>query len=79
MGEDRIPQTRLIVAGKPLKEILRRHALWLSGKGGERAVVVGANLCDADLRKADFRRAVLTGVSFFSIPTSRMQNSPKPN
>ena len=57
---------------KKLKEILKKHKLWLEGdKGGERADLWGAdlrganlwgaNLCGADLCRADLRGANLCG------------------
>ena len=43
-----------------LQEVLRLHALWLSGDtDGVRADLCGADLCNADLRGADLRRAGL--------------------
>ena len=45
-----------------LKEILRKHKLWLNGEeGGERADLRGANLIGADLSRADLRGANLIG------------------
>ena len=44
-----------------LKKILEEHLLWLNGKGGRRADLSGANLCDADLRGANLRGANLRG------------------
>ena len=45
-----------------LKEILRKHLMWLrSENGGERADLCGADLRDADLRGADLRDADLRG------------------
>ena len=47
-----------------LKEILRKHLMWLRWEnGGERADLRGANLCDADLRDADLRDADLRGAN----------------
>ena len=48
-----------------LAEILRLHALWLAGDGGERAdlrdaYLRGANLTDADFRDANLTKANLT-------------------
>ena len=53
-----------------LKKILDEHLLWLTGKGGSRADLrcanlcdanlCGANLCDVDLRHADLRGADLS-------------------
>jgi hypothetical protein len=43
-----------------LKEILRKHALWLANeKGGEQANLQGANLREADLQGANLREADL--------------------
>ena len=45
-----------------LKEILRKHLMWLrSENGGERANLCSANLRGADLRGADLRDANLRG------------------
>ncbi len=45
-----------------LKEILRKHTLWVECKeGGERADLGGVDLGGADLRRADLRRADLWG------------------
>jgi uncharacterized protein YjbI with pentapeptide repeats len=44
-----------------LNKVLARHAAWLRGDGGERAVLTAAYLRDADLRGADLRDASLTG------------------
>ena len=45
-----------------LKEILRKHLMWLrSENGGERADLRGADLCDANLRDANLRDANLRG------------------
>lgn len=51
-----------------LKEILKKHRLWLEGEGGERANLSGADLSRADLRqaslwRADLFRANLTGAN----------------
>ena len=46
-----------------LKKILEEHLLWLNGKGGRRADLSGANLCDADLRDANLRGADLSGAN----------------
>ena len=46
---------------KALKDVLRKHTLYLSGEcGGERANLIGANLRDADLRGANLRYADLS-------------------
>ena len=42
-----------------LKKILEDHAIWLSGEGGERADLRGADLSYADLRGADLSYAYL--------------------
>ena len=42
-----------------LKKILDEHLLWLNGKGGSRADLRCANLCDADLCDADLSGADL--------------------
>lgn len=44
---------------KELNKILEDHALWLEGKGGKRADLYGADLCEANLREADLCRANL--------------------
>ena len=45
-----------------LKEILRKHKIWLEGgAGGERADLTDADLTGADLRGANLRDADLTG------------------
>ncbi len=45
-----------------LKEILRKHTLWVECKeGGERANLLGADLRGAHLREADLRGANLLG------------------
>ena len=46
-----------------LKKILEEHLLWLNGKGGRRANLRGANLCDADLRGANLCGADLFGAN----------------
>lgn len=47
-----------------IKEILRKHKLWLGGDPeGERANLVGANLERADLRRADLEGANLEGAN----------------
>ena len=47
-----------------LKEILEKHKKWLNGEdGGERAYLVNANLCDANLRGANLRDAYLRGAN----------------
>lgn len=56
-----------------LKKILEEHLLWLNGKGGSRADLIGAdlsganlfgaNLSDADLRGANLRGADLSGAN----------------
>ena len=47
---------------KELKNILKKHELWLNGEeGGERANLTGANLRGADLTEADLTGADLTG------------------
>ena len=43
-----------------LKKILDEHLLWLNEKGGSRADLRCANLCDADLSGADLRYANLS-------------------
>ena len=47
-----------------LKQILGDHSLWLSGDGGKKADLRGANLGGADLHGADLRGADLHGVNF---------------
>ncbi len=50
------------ITNDELKEILRRHILWLNGDpDGVRADLSGANLYEADLRGADLREADLRG------------------
>ena len=44
-----------------LNEVLKKHDLWLSGDGGERADLYGADLCEADLREANLCEADLRG------------------
>ena len=47
-----------------LKEILRKHLMWLREEdGGERADLCGANLCGADLCDANLRDADLCGAN----------------
>ena len=47
-----------------LKEILRKHLMWLRGEdGGERADLCDADLCDADLCDADLCDANLCGAN----------------
>ena len=47
-----------------LKEILRKHLVWLNGKyGGERANLRDANLCGANLRGANLCDANLRGAN----------------
>ena len=46
-----------------LKKILEEHLLWLNGKGGRRADLRDANLCDADLRGANLCDADLRGAN----------------
>lgn len=45
-----------------LDAILREHERWLTGQGGERVDLSGANLRDADLSGTDLRGADLSGV-----------------
>ena len=44
-----------------LEKILEEHKKWLSGDGGIRANLIGADLREADLREADLREADLIG------------------
>ena len=44
-----------------LNKILEDHALWLEGKGGKRADLRRADLCEADLRGVNLRGANLYG------------------
>ncbi len=49
-----------------LKEILRKHTLWVECKeGGERTNLVGAHLRGAHLREADLRGANLVGADLW--------------
>ena len=42
-----------------LKEILEQHKLWLDGRGGKRANLIGANLIGANLTGANLTGAIL--------------------
>jgi uncharacterized protein YjbI with pentapeptide repeats len=46
-----------------LKQVLADHALWLTGKGGIRAYLTGADLSGADLTGAYLTGAYLTGAN----------------
>jgi uncharacterized protein YjbI with pentapeptide repeats len=70
MAEDKIPPSKLSIQRRSLKEILKLHAIWLDGKEGERAHLRGGSLADADLKNADFRQAILTGISFLDADLS---------
>ena len=49
---------------KEIKEILEKHKMWLDNeKGGVRADLRGANLCDADLRGSELRNVDLCGAA----------------
>jgi uncharacterized protein YjbI with pentapeptide repeats len=49
-----------IITADELKEVLRKHSLWLLGEeGGERANLIRANLSEAYLRGADLSGANL--------------------
>lgn len=50
-----------------LREILSQHKLWLSGSGGERANLRGADLRYADLSRADLRDADLSGANLSGV------------
>ena len=52
------------ISDKKLKEILRKHYLWLLAEEcGERANLYGANLSGADLSRANLSRANLYGAN----------------
>ena len=44
-----------------LHQVINSHKLWLKGKGGECANLIGADLIGADLSRADLRSADLSG------------------
>ena len=46
-----------------LKDILEQHKLWLDGKEGKRANLIGADLTGANLKNADLQGANLTGAN----------------
>ena len=48
-----------------LNQILDQHRLWLDGKGGKRANLVGAYLEGANLQGANLQGANLQGASFY--------------
>ena len=54
-----------------LKEILKKHRLWLEGEGGERADLTKADLTKADLSKANLTGANLTGANLTGANLSR--------
>ena len=61
---------RTIIAAKELKEILKEHRKWLNGKGGERAILTGADLSYKDLRGVDLRHADLRYVDLINTDLS---------
>lgn len=58
------------ISQKELKEIIARHRKWLNGKGGERAILGGADLSYKDLRGVDLRRADLRYVDLVNTDLS---------
>ena len=49
-----------IITKAELVEIVRKHGLWLSGEGGERADLSEADLSEADLSNANLHKADLS-------------------
>ncbi len=45
---------------KQLKRVLQRHKRWANNEpGGERAILVGANMVEANLERANLKGAIL--------------------
>lgn len=49
-----------------IKQVLKEHQLWLTGRGGKRADLSGANLSDADLSCANLVGANLSRATLYN-------------